>query len=60
MNLLVEVDRYMRRTGERASTLGRRSVGDPNLVQGLRNGRELRPATAARLRSYLTQAEVRH
>ncbi|WP_294389784.1 hypothetical protein [uncultured Sphingomonas sp.] len=59
MNLLMDVERFMNRTGMRPSTLGRRALGDPNLVRSLRNGRELRPATADRLRSYILQADAR-
>ncbi len=55
----MDVERFMNRTGMRPSTLGRRALGDPNLVRSLRNGRELRPATADRLRSYILQADAR-
>ena len=32
---------------------GRRAVNDPNLLRDLRRGRELRPATAARIRRFM-------
>jgi tRNA-dihydrouridine synthase len=57
VNLLMAVERHLRRTGEPPTVLGRKALGDPNLVRGLRNGRELRPGTAGRLRAYLEQAE---
>jgi hypothetical protein len=61
VNLLMAVERHLRRTGEGPSILGKRAIGDPNLVRELRRGRELRPRTAARLRAYLSDAaKVRH
>ncbi|MGK6324566.1 hypothetical protein ACMGDM_15990 [Sphingomonas sp. DT-51] len=39
MSLLVEIERYLRRTGLAATTFGRRAVNDPRLVGDLRRGR---------------------
>jgi hypothetical protein len=57
VNLLIAVEQHIRRTGEGPSIIGRRAIGDPNLVRELRRGRELRPGTAARLQDYLRQAK---
>ena len=55
MTILVEIDRYMRRTGCSATRIGRESVNDPRLVFDVRLGRQLRPATRSRVRSYLNR-----
>jgi hypothetical protein len=39
MSLIVEIDRYLRRTGVAETTFGRRAVNDPRLVGDLRRGR---------------------
>jgi tRNA-dihydrouridine synthase len=57
VSLLWKVEQHMRETGEHASVLGRRALGDPNLVRNMRNGRELRPQTAERLRRYLAESQ---
>jgi hypothetical protein len=36
---------------------GREAVGDPNLISQLKDGRELRAATAQRIRDYLNDNE---
>lgn len=36
-----------------ATKFGRLAIGDPRLVRDLRNGRELRPLTEARLEAFL-------
>jgi hypothetical protein len=57
MNLLLRIERYMRRSGTPPTRLGRDAAGDPRLVGDLRNGRELRPETAARIAGWLDRAE---
>ncbi len=39
MSLLLEIERYLRRTGVAPTTFGRRTVNDPRLVHDLRGGR---------------------
>lgn len=39
MSLLMEIERYLRRTGVAPTTFGRRAVNDPRLVLDLRRGR---------------------
>lgn len=48
MSLLIEIDRYLRRTGTPPTTFGRRAVNDPRLVGDLRAGR--RPGAGIRRR----------
>jgi tRNA-dihydrouridine synthase len=59
VNLLFRIERHLRRTGEPPTVLGRKALGDPNLVRNLRNGRELRPPTRERLCRYLADTEAR-
>ena len=51
--LLPRVERYLRRSGTPPTRFGREAVHDPRFVFDLRNGREPRPATAARVSAYL-------
>lgn len=51
MSLLVEIDRYLRRTGIAETTFGRRVVNDPRLVGDLRRGRLPGPEVAARVKA---------
>ena len=57
MNMLRRVERYLRRSGLSATRFGRLAMGDPSFVRQLRNGRELRPETAARLNLWIREAE---
>ncbi len=49
MNLLHRIERHLKRTGGSASALGRRALNDPAFVRHLRNGRQPRPETVAKL-----------
>jgi hypothetical protein len=49
MSLLIEIDRYLRRTGIAETTFGRRTVNDPRLVGDLRRGRMPGPGIRARV-----------
>lgn len=51
--LLTRIDRHLRRSGMSPTRFGRNAVSDPNLVQQLRAGRELRPRTAQRIVNHL-------
>ena len=55
--LLPRVERYLRRSGAPPTRFGREAVHDPRFVFDLRNGREPRPATAARVSAYLDICE---
>ena len=56
MNLLRDIERYIRRHQTSAARFGREVVRDPRFVFDLRNGREPRAATVARVRAYLELA----
>jgi hypothetical protein len=53
MNLLLDIERYLRRSKVSASRFGRLVSGDPRLVFDLRRGREPRPAMAARVVAHI-------
>lgn len=53
MHLLREVERFLRQNGTPPTRFGRDVVGDPRFVFDLRNGRDPRPQTIARVRAYL-------
>ena len=55
--LLQRIERFMRQRRMPPSRFGRDAVGDPCFVFDLRDGREPRSATVARVRAYLEQAE---
>lgn len=58
LDLVRRVEQFLRDSGMPASRFGREALGDPCFVADLRNGRELRSATAARVRAYLDRSEV--
>ena len=53
VNLLREVEKFLRRSETAPTRFGRDVVGDPRFVFDLRNGRDPRPTTVARVRAYL-------
>lgn len=53
MVLLRVIECHLARTQTPPSRFGREALGDPHLVRDLRNGRQLRPKTMARLCAYL-------
>ena len=57
MHLLRRVEHYLRRSGTAPTRFGRDAVSDPRFVFDLRNGREPRPATAARVAAFLEARE---
>jgi len=56
VNLLREVEKFLRRNGTAPTRFGREVVGDPRFVFDLRNGRDPRPQTIARVLAYLEAA----
>lgn len=56
MNLLREIKKFFRRNDTAPTRFGRDAVGDPRFVFDLRNGRDPRPRTVARVRAYLEAA----
>lgn len=57
MHLLGRIERHLRRSGTPVTKFGRLAVHDPRFVLDLRNGREPRAATAARVAAYLDTVE---
>ena len=53
MQLLREVEKYLRRSDIAPTRFGREVVGDPRFVFDLRRGRDPRPTTVARVRAFL-------
>lgn len=57
MYLLYRIERYLRRSRTPATRFGREAVNDPRIIFDMRNGRELRETTRARLLAHLERAE---
>ncbi len=55
MNILYDVERFLKQTGMPASQFGRMVARDPCLVRDMRNGREPRPRLRANIASHLAQ-----
>lgn len=55
--LLRRIEAYLRRSMTSPTRFGRDAVGDPRFVFDLRNGREPRDATAARVRAWIDARE---
>ena len=53
MSLLIEIDRFLRRTAMPQTKFGRLAVRDPRLVGDLRRGREPGPRTVARVQAFI-------
>lgn len=59
MELLHSIRDFCARTGMSPSRFGREAVADARLVHDMRKGRQLRPATARRVREYMRAEEPR-
>lgn len=57
MSLMVEVDRFLRRTGMPRTKLGRLACNDPRLVDDMRRGRQLGPYNVTRLRDTMARLQ---
>jgi tRNA-dihydrouridine synthase len=59
--LLLKIERHLRARRMSPTRFGREAVGDPNLISQLKDGREPRSATVARILDYLerNESEVR-
>jgi hypothetical protein len=55
MELLQEIESYLKRSGIAASKFGRLAVGDPRFVDDLRGGRHPRRRTLERVSSFLAE-----
>ena len=57
MSLLIEIDRFLRRTGMPVTRFGRLAVNDPRLVGDMRRGRQLGPHNVARVRDTMRRLQ---
>ena len=57
MSLLREVEKFLRQSDVAPTRFGRDVVRDPRFVFDLRNGRDPRPTTVARVLAYLETAQ---
>jgi hypothetical protein len=57
MNLLLTVERHLRRSDVPPSRFGRQVAGDPRFVFDLRKGREPRPAMCARVLAHIAETQ---
>lgn len=55
--LLQTIERHLRTSGVSPTRFGRDAIGDPRLIGDLRNGREARPETAARILAFIDTRE---
>ena len=55
MSLLIEIDRFLRRTRMAETKFGRLAARDPRLVHDLRLGREPQPPMVDRVRTFIAQ-----
>lgn len=53
MNILFEIERYLRRSGQKPTRFGRNVANDPRLVFDLRQGRTMGARLAARIEAFL-------
>ncbi|MGZ8349012.1 MAG: hypothetical protein ACXWU2_03195 [Allosphingosinicella sp.] len=57
MQILRRIEIYLAREAMTPTRLGREAMGDPRFVYDLRNGRGLRPRSAAKVAACLAQRE---
>ncbi|MCX8476012.1 MAG: hypothetical protein MT490_09475 [Sphingomonas sp.] len=58
MSVHRKIEKFLRRADMPATKFGRLALGDPGLVRDLRNGRELRAPTVAKLEAFLAEQET--
>lgn len=57
MYLMRRIERFLQRADMAPTRFGREAVGDPRLISDMKNGRELRDATIARIQAWLDAQE---
>ena len=57
MSLIWKIERFLRASGLPPTKFGRLAINDPRLIDDLRNGREPRAATVARIEAFIARAE---
>ncbi len=56
-SLLLDISRFLRRSGMSASTFGRAAVNDPRFVHDLRNGRECGARVRSRVYAFIKRRD---
>lgn len=59
MMLLYRIERHLKKTGLSASAFGRATMNDAAFVRHLREGREPRPRTEARVLAFIAADELK-
>ncbi|MGJ8535760.1 MAG: hypothetical protein ACSHW2_01275 [Parasphingopyxis sp.] len=57
MSLLIDIDRFLRRSGISPTRFGREAVNDPRFVFDIRKGRECGGKVSARVYAFMAKAE---
>ena len=59
MYLMRRIELFLKRAEMAPTRFGREALGDPRLISDIKNGRELRDTTAARILAWLEAQEER-
>ena len=57
MHLMRRIEQFLARAAMTPTRFGREALGDPRLISDMKNGRELRDATIARIQAWLDAQE---
>ena len=57
MHLMRRIERFLKQEHMAPTRFGREAVGDPRLISDIKNGRELRDATIARIQAWLDEQD---
>ena len=57
MQLIRRIERFLAKADMKPTRFGRETVGDPRLISDIKNGRELRDATIARIQAWLDEQD---
>jgi hypothetical protein len=57
MSLIWKIERFLRASGLPPTKFGRLAINDPRLIDDLRNGRQPRADTVARIEAFIAHGE---
>ena len=57
MHLMRRIEKFLKREDMKPTRFGREALGDPRLISDIKNGRELRDRTIARIQAWLDEQE---
>ena len=57
MHLMRRIELFLQRAAMTPTRFGREAIGDPRLIRDMKNGRELRQTTVARILAWLEAQE---